>query len=160
MNLKLRGFPESMEFNKDLHHNILNWITPLLHLEGNVSPTVTSAHRVGPALSICPNFPRDVIIHFLYAKERDAVLQLVRKSIPLVYSGSKILVLLDLSQEILLKRKNLKPITDQLKARGIRFGWNATSDIVVLKDGAQYKAEDIASGHTLLAALDISLPPE
>lgn len=66
--------------------------------------------------------------------------------------------LLDLSQDILMKRKTLKPITDQLKAKNVRFRWNTASDVVVVKDGAQYKAEDLASGHTLLAAFDISLP--
>lgn len=110
MNLKLCGIPESSEINNALLHNIIHWIMPLLQLEGNVSPTITLAYRVGPVSSICPNFLRDVILQFLYTKERDAVLQLARSE-SLSFSGSKIIVLLDLPQEILLKRKGLKSFT-------------------------------------------------
>lgn len=130
-----------------------------MQLEGERTPTITTAYRVGSAASIWPNFPRDIILHFLYAKEREALLSMVRRASSLTFSRSKVLVLLDLPQEILMKRKALKPITDQLKTKNICFKWNAASDIVVSKDGAQYKAEDLASRHTLLAALDISLPP-
>lgn len=48
---------------------------------------------------------------------------------------------------------------DHLKARNDRFRWNAVSDIAVARDGAQYRAEDVASGWTLLAALNLPLPP-
>lgn len=47
--------------------------------------------------------------------EREALLRLTKGSGSLVYSGAKVLVLLDLPQEILLRRKALKPVTDQLK---------------------------------------------
>lgn len=158
MNLKLCSLPESPELNNALLHNISPWLTSLLWLEGNVTP-ITSTYRVGAASRICPHFPRDVILQFLYATERDAVLKLACGGGALSYSGSKIIILLDLPQEILLKRKTLKPIIDQLKAKNIRFRWHTASDVVVMKDGTQYKVEDLASGHTLLAALDISLPP-
>lgn len=85
---------------------------------------------------------------------------MARSTRSLAFSGSKILVVLDLPQEVLLKRRGMKPITDQLKSKGIRFRWSSSSDVVVVKDGAQYKAEDLASGRTLLAALEISLPSE
>lgn len=87
------------------------------------------------------------------------MLRLARGPNSLLFSGAKILILLDLPQDTLQKRRELKPITDQLKTKGVRFRWNAASDVVVIKDGAQYKAEDVASGHTLLSALNISLPP-
>lgn len=160
LNLKLRGFPESTDFNKNLLHNVITWIMPMVHLEGAVSPTITTAYRVGPPSAIRPNYPRDIIITFLYANEREATLQMARSTSSLTYSGSKILVLLDLPQAVLIKRRGMKPITDQLRSKGIRFRWSSSSDVVVVKDGAQDKAEDLASGRTLLAALEISLPSE
>lgn len=159
MNLKLRGFPESTDFNKNLLHNIISWLTPLLRLADDESPTIMAAYRVGSPTSIRPNMPRDIIIQFLYSSEREAVLRLARGSSSLEFIGSKIMILLDLPQEVLQKRRGLKIITDQLKAKGVRFRWNPASDVVVNKGGAQYKAEDIAFGHTLLSALNISLPP-
>lgn len=97
LNLKLRGVPDSMEINRNLQHNITAWLTPLLRLEGNVSPTISAVYRIGPVSSIHPNFPRDIILQFVYAKERDAVLCLARGSGSLSYSASKIM-------DILLKR--------------------------------------------------------
>lgn len=159
MNLKVRGIPESSETNKDLQHTIVAWLTPLLKLDGTTTLTITSAYRVGSAASIRPNFPRDIILQFLYTRERDAVLAMARRAGSLSFSGAKVIVLLDLPQEVLQKRRCLKPITDQLKAKNIRFRWSAASEVIVFKDGAQYRAEDLASGNTLLAALDVPLPP-
>lgn len=139
MNLKLRGVPERQEINNALLQNILTWITSQLNLEGNLSPTITSAYRVGPASLACPNFPRDIILRFLYTTERDALLQFARKNGALFYLGNKVIVLLDLPQEILMKRKSLKVIMDQLKAKNIRFRWTVSSDVVVVKDGAQLR---------------------
>lgn len=159
MNLKFRGLPEHPDLNSNLSHAIASWLASILRLEDGVAPTILAAYRVGPASAARPNFPRDVVVQFLYQRTRDAVLQMVRKSSALQYEGAKIIVLLDLPMEVLAKRKTLKPITDLLKTKNVRFRWSATSDIVVIRDGAQFKAEDLASGRTLLAALDLPLPP-
>lgn len=50
----------------------------------------------------------------------------------LQFKTAKILVLLDILPDVLLKHKSLKPIMDQLKAKNIRFGWSAALDIIVL----------------------------
>lgn len=56
MNLKLCGIPEFPEINNALLRTISTWLTPLLHLEWNATPTITSAYRVGAASLIRPNF--------------------------------------------------------------------------------------------------------
>lgn len=159
LNLKFRGLPEHPDLKSNLSPVIGSWLASLLHLEDGIAPTILAAYRVGPASSARPNFPRDVVVQFLYQKTRDAVLQMAQNSSAIHYKGAKILVLLDLPVEVLPKRKTLKSITDLLKANNVQFRWSATSDIVVIRDGAQYKADDIASGRTLLAALDLPLPP-
>lgn len=65
------------------------------------------------------------------------------------------MALLDLPPETLLKRKMLKPITDHLKTKNVRFRWSPTLDLIVARDGAQYRAKDIPSGHVLLEALEL-----
>lgn len=52
------------------------------------------------------------------------------------------------------------PITDKLKEHGVRFRWNAASDVVVVREGAQFKAADIAYRWFLLAALNIEASTE
>lgn len=158
LNLKFRGLPESSELNSNLSPALASWLASLLHLEDGVAPTIIAAHRVGPAAVAKSNFPRDVVVQFLYQRSRDAVLQMARKSTALQFKGAKVIVLLDLPPDILLKRKTLKPITDHLKSRDVRFRWSASSDIIVIRDSTQYKADSVASGRTLLAALDLPLP--
>lgn len=100
-----------------------------------------------------------MIAQFLYVRSKDAILQTARQKGSLKYKTLKVLVLLDLPPDILLKRKILKPITDLLKSKNVGFQWNVASDIIVIRDGIQYKAGDIASGRTLLVAFDLLLPP-
>lgn len=159
LNLKFRGLPELPELNSNLSPALASWLASLLHLEDGVAPTIITAYRVGPATAVKPDFPQDVVVQFLYHRSKEAVLQLARKSKALQFKGAKVTVLLDLSPEILMKRKTLKPITNHLKSRNVRFRWLASSNIIVVHDGTQYKADDVASGCTLLAALDLPLPP-
>lgn len=57
-----------------------------------------------------------------------------------------------------MKRKSLRPITDKLKEKKIRFRWNTTSEIVVVRDGIPLKAGDLESGRHLLEALSARDP--
>lgn len=129
-------------------------------MEDGVAPTILAAFRTGPLSAVRPNFPRDVIIHFLYPRSRNAVLQLARAGGPLKYKDHPIQVLLDLPPEILAKRHLLKPVTECLHENRIRFRWSPTSNILVYREGRQLRAEDIDSGKDLLTALKLRLPPD
>lgn len=100
-----------------------------------------------------PKFPRDTIVQFQYAKPKEAIITVARCQGALKYKEHKIIALLDLSPEILTKRKTMKPVTNQLKNKNVKFRWSVMSDVILVRDGAQYRAEDLASGRTLLEAL-------
>lgn len=154
LNLKVRGVPESADLNADLASNLALWLASFLNLGADRAPTIAAAYRVGPASAAKPNYPRDIILQFMFSKEREAVLQAARSVSQIQFKGTTIMFLLDLPPEILLKRKMLRPITDQLKGKKIRFRWNAASEIVVVRDGMQFKAGDLESGRHLLDALN------
>lgn len=119
------------------------------------APTLVAAYRIGPLTAGRKNYSRDIIIQFMYAKEREAVLRTARNVTQAYFQDAKISFLLDLPPDILLKRKMLKPITDKLKNSNVRFRWNNVSDVVVVKEGQQYKASDIDTGHLLLRSLGV-----
>lgn len=154
LNLKVRGVPESTELNVNLAATFTIWLSSFLNLGEDQTPTIMAAYRVGPMTAIKPNFPRDIILQFMFAKDREAVLQAARSVSQVQFKGTKILFLLDLPPEVLSKRKSLCPITDKLKERKIRFRWNAASDVVVVRDGMQFKAGDLESGRQLPDALN------
>lgn len=158
LNLKIRGVPESADLNSNLASTLSTWLSSFLNLGTERAPTIVTAYRVGPISAIKPNYPRDIILQFMFAKEREAVLQAARSTSQVQFKGTTILFLLDLPLEILLKRKTLRPITDKLKEKKIRFRWNAASEIVVVRDGMQLKVGDLETGQHLLETLNTEDP--
>lgn len=158
LNLKVRGVPESPDLNSNLASTFSSWLSSFLNVGPDQAPTIVSAYRVGPVSAIKPNFPRDIILQFLLAKERESVLQAARSVSQVQFKGTTIMFLLDLPPEILLKRKSLRPITEKLKEKKIRFRWNTASEIVVVREGIQMRAGDLETGRRLLDALNVEDP--
>lgn len=159
-NLKFRGLPESPDLNGNLIFPLAAWLASVLKLEECVAPTILSVYRLGPLSAVRPNFPRDVIAQFLYPRSRNVILKAERANGPLKFGDHTIQVLLDLPPEILLKRRMLKPITECLHHHKVRFRWSSTSDVLVFREGRQYRAEDISSGKSLLTSLGIHPPSD
>lgn len=119
LNLKVCGVPESTDLNSNLATIFSTWLSSFLNLGADQAPTIVTAYRVGPVSAIKPNFPRDIILQFMFAKERETVLQATRSVSQVQFKGTVIMFLLDLPPEILLKRKSLRSITDKLKEKKI-----------------------------------------
>lgn len=132
-----------------------DWLATLLGVPEESAPTIVAAYRIGPASAGRQNYTRDVLVQFLYAKEREAILRMARNVTQVYFRDIKVLFLLDLPSDALLKRKTLKPITDKLKSANIRFKWNNASDVIVVRGGQQHKAFDLDSGRLLLQSLGI-----
>lgn len=147
--------PESLDLNADLAATFATSLSTFMNLGTDKTPTIVAAYRVGHATAIKPNYPRDIILQFIFVKEQEAVLQAARSVSQVLFNGTKIIFLLDLPMEILLKRKFLRPITDKLKEKKIRFRWNAASDIVVVHEGAQLRVGDLEAGRILLNELNV-----
>lgn len=159
-NLKFRGFPESQEFDSNLTSALARWLASILHLEEGVLPTILQAYRLGPLAAVRPNFPRDIIAQFLYPRSRNAILKKARSGVSLKFEGHPIQILLDLTPDVLAKRRALKTVTDTLRKNNVRFRWSPLSDVMVYKEGKQLCAEDAASGRRLLQSLNITIPPD
>lgn len=154
LNFKVRGVPESTDLNANLASAFSIWLSSFLNLGEEQAPTIAAAYRAGPVAAIKPNFPRDIILQFMFAKDREAVLQAAKSVSQVQFKGTKILFLLDLPPEVLMKRKSLRPITDTLMEKKISFRWNAASDVVVVREDMQLRAGDLEAGRRLLEALN------
>lgn len=71
---------------------LASWLASLLNLEDGVALTIISAYRVRQASAVRPNYPRDVVAHFLYNRPREAILQTARGLNSLQYKGTKVMV--------------------------------------------------------------------
>lgn len=78
LNLKVRGIPELKDLNADLVPALTDWLASLLGVSEELAPTLVAAYRIGPSTVGRQNYSGDIILQFLYAREREAVLQMSR----------------------------------------------------------------------------------
>lgn len=78
LKLKFRGLPELPKINNKLIANLSTWLAMVLKLDEGIFSTINSAYRVGSVAAIRPNYPRDIVVQFQYAKAKDSVLQIAR----------------------------------------------------------------------------------
>nr|XP_016851774.1 PREDICTED: cingulin-like [Anolis carolinensis] len=80
---------------------------------------------------------RDVIVHFVKKSTRDEVLR-GNLSNPVSYKERKIVILKEISQSIMIKRKKHYFLTDELKRRNIRFRWEKYEGLMTTYNGEKF----------------------
>lgn len=84
-------------------------------------PILLSAQCLGSPLAAHPKFPTDILLQFLHPCSQDAILKVLRNHGPLLFKRHSIIVLPDLSQEILLKWKPFISTMECLKLNNVCF---------------------------------------
>ncbi|KAL8185562.1 UNVERIFIED_CONTAM: hypothetical protein K2H54_054744 [Gekko kuhli] len=113
-NLKLRGLEEKIEEKGDLMAHISSWLLQQVGVENDISLVITKAFRLGSPATLKTLPSRDILITVLDIRYKKGILNVARKNGCLKYKGSSVEVYLDLPKEALLKRHELKPITNSL----------------------------------------------
>lgn len=158
-NLKFRNFPEKVEENTELPSFIASWLATAMQTEPGIAPLLNYAYRMGPLIKCQPKaWPRDMIVRFTSLRTKQAVMALARQNGFIKYKESKILVMQDLSQETLFKRRLLKPITTTLTKAQIKYKWVSYCKLQVVHQDHVLNASDLDSGLILLKALQLELP--
>ncbi|CAH2282447.1 Hypothetical predicted protein [Pelobates cultripes] len=136
-NLRIKGIPEAEGENL---YNILASLFNLILQRRPESPVVLDrAHRSLRPKAAVGDAPRDIIcrIHY-YALKADILKHLRDTSGPLLYQGHEIQIYQDLSWHTLQARRALRPITDQLRSRNIRYRWGFPFALIVNTRGTTY----------------------
>ncbi|KAL8178409.1 UNVERIFIED_CONTAM: hypothetical protein K2H54_046004 [Gekko kuhli] len=74
--------------------------------------------------------------------------------------GSKISVYPDLPQDVLQKRRDLRPITEQLRQAKIKYKWTSLTKLQVSYKEKSYYAQDLDSGKVLLQTINLISHPD
>ncbi|KAL8165724.1 UNVERIFIED_CONTAM: hypothetical protein K2H54_054197 [Gekko kuhli] len=74
--------------------------------------------------------------------------------------GSKISVYPDLPQDVLQKRRDLRPITEMLRQAKIKYKWISHIKLQVSYKDKTYYAQDLDSGKTLLQTINLMSHPD
>lgn len=155
-NLKFRRFFEDIDPSPDLSSFLLTWLAGALGLELGVAPVIDKAYRFGLANKWNSQYPCDILASFPDSRTRKAILKKSRSKEGLIFQGKRIIVLLDLSSEILLCRKALKPIISKLLEHKIKFKWFSPTSFFILHQGQRLQVTDVDSGYLLLDTLQIT----
>ncbi|CAH2221398.1 Hypothetical predicted protein [Pelobates cultripes] len=121
-------------------YNILASLFNLILKRKPESPVILDrAHRSLRPKAAVGDAPRDIIcrIHY-YALKADILKHLRDTSGPLLYQGHEIQIYQDLSWHTLQARRALRPITDQLRSRNIRYRWGFPFALIVNTRGTTY----------------------
>lgn len=103
LNIKFRGLPESQETNSNILDFMTSWLASLRSEGEGRQMTLNAAFRLGAASLAKPNYPRDILVVFQSAKDKEAVITMARYQRVLKYKNHNIIALLDLPADILAK---------------------------------------------------------
>lgn len=160
LNIKIRGLPEKVEASLDLQSYTVNWMATLMQLEKGVAPSLTKVRILGSSLAPKRQRPQDILVTFLYMREKIAFLRAVRKLHPLKFNDDVVEIFQDIFPEVLILRRELKPITQKLQNASKQYRWSGPARFQVQHNGLTLSAHNIEPGLHLLDTMGIPLPPE
>ncbi|CAH2225287.1 Hypothetical predicted protein [Pelobates cultripes] len=135
-NVRIRGIPETVTIEalgptlRELFCGLLPEATPAELLLDRV-------HRALRAPMPNATQPRDVIIRVHYFHIKEALMQAARNT-PLQIEGHQISFYQDLAPSTLRKRRELRPLTQELTRQHIRYSWGHPFKLQVRKNNRTY----------------------
>ncbi|CAH2305837.1 Hypothetical predicted protein [Pelobates cultripes] len=114
------------------------------------------AHRSLRSKGISQDSPRDIICRLHYSETKNGVMRALRDtSQPLLYHGNPIQIYPDLSWYTLQARRALKPITELLRNRSIKYRWGFPFALIVNYKGNIIHIASILDVPPFLRALEL-----
>ncbi|CAH2301108.1 Hypothetical predicted protein [Pelobates cultripes] len=131
-NLRVRGIPEGPDGTTENPIQILTtFFNHILARPPETAIQFDKAHRAARPRNLPPDRPRDIIwrIHNFPLKEE--IFHKARQNKELSVDGHQVTVFQDLSSSTLQARRALRPITQALMERQIKFRWNFSFALTV-----------------------------
>lgn len=157
-NLRVRGIPEAVEQDR-----IIPVVTGLFnHLLDRPATKEIAMERIHRALRPKGRDnepPRDIICHVDDFSVKEAILQKARETPTVEYNGNPVQIYQDLSAITLRHRKDLRPLLDVLRTRGIRYRWKFPFGLSASHQGRSALLRVPEDLDTFCRALDIPFTP-
>uniref|UniRef100_A0A8C5P860 Transposase element L1Md-A101/L1Md-A102/L1Md-A2 n=1 Tax=Leptobrachium leishanense TaxID=445787 RepID=A0A8C5P860_9ANUR len=144
-NVRIRGIPEP-EDTEDIPLILQTLFNALLERP----PDRALRTRGAPSTP-----PRDIICRIHHFPLKEEIMQVTRKKRLITHDGHMVEVYQDLSRFTLKARRHLKPITDVLRARDIRYRWGYPFALHVRKDNRLMTIIEPADVPEFIRALDL-----
>uniref|UniRef100_A0A8C5PC04 Transposase n=1 Tax=Leptobrachium leishanense TaxID=445787 RepID=A0A8C5PC04_9ANUR len=132
-NVRIRGVPES-EDAEDIPLTLRTLFNALLERPPDTPILLDRAHRALRPRGAPSAPPRDIICRIHHFPLKEEIMQAARKKRSITHDGHAVEVYQDLSRFTLQARRHLKPITDVLRDRDIRYRWGYPFALTVRRD--------------------------
>uniref|UniRef100_A0A8C5MIZ2 Transposase element L1Md-A101/L1Md-A102/L1Md-A2 n=1 Tax=Leptobrachium leishanense TaxID=445787 RepID=A0A8C5MIZ2_9ANUR len=132
-NVRIRGVPEP-EDTEDIPLILQTLFNALLERPPDTPILLDRAHRALRPRGAPSTPPRDIICRIHHFPLKEEIMQVARKKRSITHDGHAVEVYQDLSRFTLQARRYLKPITDVLRARDIRYRWGYPFALTVRRD--------------------------
>uniref|UniRef100_A0A8C5WIJ7 Uncharacterized protein n=1 Tax=Leptobrachium leishanense TaxID=445787 RepID=A0A8C5WIJ7_9ANUR len=160
-NLRIRGLPEPQGPLEDIPTLLSSLFNPLLQRPLDAPLLFDRAHRALRAKGALSSAPRDIICRLHYYVDKERILMASRKSNLQDRFGNPLQVFPDLSWSTLQARKALRPLTQILQDRQIRYRWGYPFSLTTVIDGESFfvsSPEDISPLTSALGVAPLTVP--
>ncbi|CAH2327843.1 Hypothetical predicted protein [Pelobates cultripes] len=124
-NLRVRGIPESAEGVTENPIQVLTTLfNRILARPKDTAITFDRAHRAARPRNLPPDKPRDLICRIHNFPLKEEIFRKARQNKDLTIDGQPVTIFQDLAPSTLQARRALRPITQALLERQIKFRWN------------------------------------
>uniref|UniRef100_A0A8C5R5T1 Uncharacterized protein n=1 Tax=Leptobrachium leishanense TaxID=445787 RepID=A0A8C5R5T1_9ANUR len=156
-NIRVRGLPEPpLGETENVTLTVQTLFNELLQRSPDTPLHLDRAHRALRARGAPNSAPRDVICRVHHFTLKEEVMKAARNMPSIVFDDHTVELFQDVSRSTLTARRELKPITDQLRARSIRYRWGYPFALHVRVDNRSLSISVPEDVPDFLQALELS----
>uniref|UniRef100_A0A8C5QJC0 Uncharacterized protein n=1 Tax=Leptobrachium leishanense TaxID=445787 RepID=A0A8C5QJC0_9ANUR len=156
-NIRVRGLPEPpLGETENIDLTLQTLFNELLQRSHDTPFHLDLAHRALRARGAPNSAPRDVICRVHHFTLKQEVMKVARNMPSIIFDDHTVEFFQDVSRSTLLARKELKPVTDQLRARSIRYRWGYPFALHVRADNRSLSISTPEDVPDFLQALELS----
>uniref|UniRef100_A0A8C5PTI2 Uncharacterized protein n=1 Tax=Leptobrachium leishanense TaxID=445787 RepID=A0A8C5PTI2_9ANUR len=156
-NIRVRGLPEPpLGETENIDLTLQTLFNELLQRSHDTPFHLDRAHRALRARGAPNSAPRDVICRVHHFTLKEEVMKAARNMPSIIFDDHTVELFQDVSRSTLLARRELKPVTDQLRARSIRYRWGYPFALHVRADNRSLSISTPEDVPDFLQALELS----
>lgn len=155
-NLRIRSIPEQQ--GEDLGEKMKKIFNPLMGKRIEEPLLIDRVHRVRRPTHVKQDTPRDVIVKFHQYEDKEKIWKSLKGAPPIMFEDKELQIFSDLSAGTLARRRQMRPILEQLRKANLKYSWGFPTSLVVLKDGRSSRMRYMEETRDFCDSLGIPIP--
>lgn len=120
-NLHIRSLPEQQ--NENLGNKMQKILNPILGIREDEVLRIDRVHRIRKPSNMKQDIPGDVIVKFHSYEVKEKIWNNLRGAPPVRFENKDLQIFSDLSTGTLARRRQLRPLLDQLRRANLKYSW-------------------------------------